>query len=192
REVHALANLRAGAYQRVRVNQSAVVHIGAYVDVHGRHADHALADVAAVANRRTARHHTHVLFWWNLLQRAGVLVAELRLARCSGARRLHWKGAPFGHLDDAPDAKPEQDAFLHPGVHLPAGGRTRVRLSRANPAFVQGRFEFVEGLKVFVAVVLGLAREKLFDSSLKIGKHGGHQSSNISYCPESDVRYIIP
>ena len=66
---------------------------------------------------------------------------------------MPWKGAPFGHLDNPPDAKPEQDAFLHPGVDFPAGGRIRVRLGGANPAFVQRCFEFVKGAGVFLATL---------------------------------------
>ena len=55
-EVHALADLRAGSDQRVRIDHRAVVDVGADVDVHRRHADDALAEVRAVADGRSAGH----------------------------------------------------------------------------------------------------------------------------------------
>src|ERR1700680_1399853 len=38
-EMNALADLRARTYQRMRIDQSSFVHIGAHIDEHGRHAN---------------------------------------------------------------------------------------------------------------------------------------------------------
>src|SRR5205814_6467975 len=59
RDVAVLADLSAATNQRVRIHHGAIVHVGAGVDVHGRHASHAPADVAAVADTGAARHDAH-------------------------------------------------------------------------------------------------------------------------------------
>ena len=46
RDVAVPADLRAASHQGVRIDHGAVVHVGAGVDIHGRHAGDALADIA--------------------------------------------------------------------------------------------------------------------------------------------------
>jgi len=52
-------NLRAAADQRMRIDHGSFADVCSYVDEHGRHADHAATNVAAVANARTTRHDAH-------------------------------------------------------------------------------------------------------------------------------------
>jgi hypothetical protein len=49
-EVNALANLRAGADERMRIDHGALIDPCAGVDVHGWHADHAAGEVGAGAD----------------------------------------------------------------------------------------------------------------------------------------------
>src|ERR1039458_8866223 len=69
RDVAVLPDLRAASDQGVRIDHGAVVHICAHVDVHGRHAGDAFADVDAIANAGSAGNDAHsalrreVLHW---------------------------------------------------------------------------------------------------------------------------------
>jgi hypothetical protein len=72
------------------------------------------------------------------------------------------------HLHHAPDAEPQQNPLLHPGIYLPAGGRSVIGLRRAHPTFIQRQLEFVEGAEVFVAVLVGLAGVQFLNGGLKI------------------------
>ena len=69
RDVAVLADLRAAAHQGVRIDHGAVVHVGADVDVHGRHAGDVLAEIRAVADAAAAGHDADVVAggdasWW--------------------------------------------------------------------------------------------------------------------------------
>src|ERR1035438_6996863 len=59
RDVAVLSDLRAASDQRVRIDHRAIIHIRSHVDVHGRHAGDAFADIDAVANARSAGNDTH-------------------------------------------------------------------------------------------------------------------------------------
>ena len=107
REVDPLADLRAGADQRVGVDHRPVVHIRADVHVHRRHAHDAAAEVAPIADRGAAGHDPYAVLGSEGAERVGVLVEE-------------GEGAAGGGRPDLSQAEAEQDARLHPRVGAPA------------------------------------------------------------------------
>src|SRR5579859_746560 len=152
RDVTFFPHLRARADQRVRVNHGAIGNISAHIHIHGRHADYILADVTAVANRRPAGDHAHVLAGRDLLEWKSMLVPKLVIVPSSaglqpGILRSGCRRYPDRHLNNPSNAKPQQDPFLHPGVYFPSAPRTRVTLRRSHAAFIQCSLEFVERMK---------------------------------------------
>src|SRR5579871_1143981 len=148
------ADLRAASDERVRVDHGAVADPGACVDVHGRHAGDALAEIRAIADTRTARNDTHAC--------SGRDASD-------GIRRFVEPGLALGidrHIHDGAHAEAEQNAFLYPGVHAPAGLCRLVRLSRANLAAVQRALEGLEKLEVLGGVSGWFVVKKLLDLSL--------------------------
>src|SRR5258706_16273362 len=83
------------------------VDVGACVDEHRRHANHAGGDVGAVANARSAWHDAHAIFAGKFSDWIRVLVEKLQ-AR-AGSR----------HLNNRSHAEAEQGAALDPGIRLP-------------------------------------------------------------------------
>src|ERR1019366_9771319 len=60
-QVHALADLRARADQRMRVDHRAFTHVGADVDEHGRHADDGRRNVRPFADGRSTGHQANTI-----------------------------------------------------------------------------------------------------------------------------------
>ncbi len=108
--VAAFSDLRAAAYQRVRIYHRLVAYVRADVDEHRRHAGDAFADEAAVANAGAAGDDAHAAGGGDVLDGVGGLV-EKRLAQ-----RIN------GHVRDGADAESEKDAFFHPAVDAPTRG----------------------------------------------------------------------
>jgi len=75
-QVDALADLRAGTDQGVRVDHGAFIHPGAGVDIHGRHADYTASNVSACADGRAAGNDTDAVGCGEMANRIGVLVDE--------------------------------------------------------------------------------------------------------------------
>ena len=138
-QVHAGADLRAGADQGVGIDQRLVADVGPDVHEHRRHADDAAAEPGAIAHGRAARNEPHRRPGADRLERKRVLVEE-RPPAVIGR-----------HVDRFAEAKAEQDAALHPGVHLPAAGRGRIRLRGADRPLRQCRAQRGERLPRFVA-----------------------------------------
>src|SRR5882762_8470874 len=132
--MHALANLGAGANQRVTIYHCPLVHVSPGVDEHRRHTNYARRNVSAVANARSARNDPHAIVCGKLSEWISVLVEKLQTA----IRRRH--------VDNHAHAKAQQNAALDPGIRLPLA--VRIALSSANLTAIEGRFEFVEECEV--------------------------------------------
>src|SRR5438046_6826119 len=89
------------------IYHGSLVDVGARVDEHRRHANHAGCDVGAVTNARSAWHDAHTIFGGKLSDWISVLVEKLQA-------RARWS-----HLDNRSHAEAEQDATLDPGIRLP-------------------------------------------------------------------------
>ena len=106
-QVHALADLRAGADQSVRVDHRAFVHVGADVDEHGRHADDRRRNVGAFADGRSSGHQANAIGERQSAGREGVLVDK-------------GEHVAVRHFLQFAETEAEQDALLHPGIDDPA------------------------------------------------------------------------
>src|SRR5581483_6054393 len=150
-----LSDLRAAAYQRVGIDHGSIAHVGAHVDVHRRHANHALAHVAAIADAGASGYESHAVLHAHPFHRIRGLV-EKRLAF-----RIDR------HVHNLAHAKANQDPLLHPPVDPPPRALRRTRLRGANTALVQRVLKIGEQLKVFTAVARGILFEKPLDFSLQ-------------------------
>src|SRR3954466_6027009 len=123
-------------HQRVRVHQRAVAHPGAGVDEHGRHADHPAAQVAAVADRRAAGHHSHAVSDHQWPGRIGRLVEK--------GEPDAVLATPERHIHDLAHAETGEDSLLDPEIHPPAGGRLGIGLGRPDLPAVERLLELLE------------------------------------------------
>ena len=73
-QMNPLADLRAGADQRMRVHHSALVDKSSGVDVHRRHADHAASHIGPCADRRASGHYANPITYGKMAYRVSVLV----------------------------------------------------------------------------------------------------------------------
>src|SRR5258708_36605690 len=103
--MHALSDLGTRSHERVRIYHGAVVHIGADVDEHWRHADYRWPYISSFADRRSTRNHTHAIDHGKPPDRESVFVDE----RQSGA-----------HVCKFAQADSQQDALFHPDINRPA------------------------------------------------------------------------
>ncbi len=143
-EVDVLAHLGAAPHESMGIDQRAISHPGADVDVHGRHADHPPAQVAAVADGGAPGDHTHAVPEAQRPGRVGRLVEEGE-ADASLA-------APHRHVHDLAHTEAGEDPLFHPGVHPPARGGFGVRLGGPGLAPVQSLLEAIEELAVLPSV----------------------------------------
>ncbi len=123
RDVAIAPNLSATANQRMRIDHGSVVDVSAGVDVHRRHAGDATAHIATIPQTGAARHHSNTAVRVQVFRRVGVLIEELERP-CSR------------HFNDSTNAEAEQDAFLDPRIHSPAGWGGGIGFGCANAAFV--------------------------------------------------------
>ena len=155
RQVDALADLPAAAYQRVAVHHRPGADVGAHVDVHRRHAHDARREVRPAADRRAARHDADAAVDAEALDGVGVLVEKGELV----ARQVH----------DLAEPEAEQDAALDPAVGAPhpvisaLGGTHLARLQRVEQALERRAGPVAGGVDV------------AFDVGLQVGEvgHGG-------------------
>src|SRR5260370_33643999 len=78
------ANLGATPNKSVRIDHRAFSHISPHVDKHRRHANHAPADVTAIADARAARNDADAIGSWKCANATSGLVAETLLRRGDG------------------------------------------------------------------------------------------------------------
>src|SRR5260370_28388107 len=83
-----------------------------------------------------------------------------------------------GHIDYIAHAKAEQDSFLYPRIHAPAGFGGSVGFGRADGAGIERRAEVLEEVEVVFGVSLGTFVEEAFDLSL-------HERCGRRAAPES-------
>src|ERR1700691_190858 len=103
--MHALADLRARPDKSVGINHSSLVHVGAHVDKHRRHANYGWRHVSSLAHRRATGNDANSVSYRKLPGREGVFIDK---AQSCAAR--------FGQFAQ-PKAK--QNAVFHPGVDDP-------------------------------------------------------------------------
>src|SRR5262249_2335328 len=134
------SDLRATAYKRMRVHHGVFVHIRADVDKHGRHADDAVGDKAAVADAGAAGNEADAFARVNRFNGVSGLVQK----------RLRRRVRP--HLDDGANAEPQEKALLYPSVYAPAGAGALVGLRGTYCAAIQSLLELLKDCAVFVGV----------------------------------------
>src|SRR4029077_15559754 len=96
------SNLRATPHQRMGVDHGAVAHVRSGIDVHRRHACHALADETTVTNARTAGHEADAALRGDAFYWVRGLIEE-------GLSR-----SVDGHVDNSAHTNPNKKAFLDP------------------------------------------------------------------------------
>src|SRR6185503_860971 len=105
--MNALANLRTGPNQRVRVYHRSRSHISADIDVHRRHAHNTAGEISAPSDAGPSGNNADAVGARKPPRRIGVLVEK-------GKHRVGIAVAQR-HVDYFSRAKAEQDAALHPG-----------------------------------------------------------------------------
>ena len=88
------------------IHQRAFIHVSAYVDIHGRHADHARRYIRALAHRRASGNDTDIIALVPAAGREGVFIDK-------------GQGGIGAHLYQLTQAKAEKNALLHPDVGMP-------------------------------------------------------------------------
>jgi hypothetical protein len=131
REMHSLADLRAAAYQGVRVDHRSFIDIGANVHIGRRHDDDALREIRARPDTRPAGHDANAVGHGEPPRRVGRLIDEAEAVRAS-------------HLEHLAEAEAQQNPALHPGVQPPSGGRCGLRLGGTERAGLECSAEFEE------------------------------------------------
>src|SRR5438477_8287095 len=135
------ADLRATSNERVGIDHGAFANVSPHVHEHRRHANHAAANVTAIANAGAARNNAH---------------AVGSRERTRWIRRLVEEGLLHGingHVRDGAHSKPQQNSLLHPGVRTPAGFRGRIGLSSPNLTAIQSCLEIAEEPLMFFFVM---------------------------------------
>ncbi len=176
--MNALADLRAGADQGVRVDQCALVNIRADVDIHGRHADDSASDIGPGTNRRAAGNYAHAIAGRETASGEGVLVDKRKASKRAASKR---------HLFERAKAKAEQDSLLDPGIHPPAGGRSGVRFGGSDYARLERRAQREKGGHGLGIIDGGWAGSKMLrDLPLKLVET--HCKSSVSIWREVGIR----
>ena len=160
RRCGSFAHLRAASHQRVRIDHGAVADPRSRVNVHRRHTNDALADVAAVANAGASGHQR---------------IPSEGPSRFTGHVALSNIGCRTGstrHVHNRAHAQPREDAFLNPDVDAPAAGRGCVRLGGADGAAVESVFKSCEQLEIFFGECSWLFLKQLLDLSLRMRAPG--------------------
>ena len=153
------SDLRATSDQRVRIDHRAVAHVSARVHEHRRHAHNVAADVAAVANARSAGHDAHAV------ARRKMPSPDRYPYRRTAASRNRWT-----YPRSMPMRKPTRIPFFTQALVRQPLGLRRVGLGRAHAARVQFFLECAEKLAILFRVARGLGVEQSFDLLFKLAQ----------------------
>ena len=158
--MHARADLRARADQRMRINHRSLADPRADVHVHRRHADHAWRQIRAVADRGAARHDP------NARLRARVVLPDRQRVLVEKLPEPLDVRQP--HIDRIAELETEQDPLLDPGVHAPAERAGRIGLGGANRSRRERLAQLRKRRARPLAIRGGSRRNEFFDGRLHV------------------------